>query len=230
MAEKQKTPIRRKKRKQKSALGYILLFAVVFLSALWGLSYIVKSYSPDVDVSIGNNEALILEENETEIKTVDERLKWIQMEDELPTVSIKVPDEERKKIKIFGKSIPDSIKITVEEKKSIKNDIYQKNENKKQTLDFRLKNPVDEQIVRPVSKQRPSTITKVYVGKYETIEEAMKMQSKIAGDAPETIPFIKSVNGKYVVQIGSFSDKEKALQLVEEMSNKGYNARAVSIK
>lgn len=229
MAETQKPPIKRKKRKQKGGFGYILLFAVVFLSALWGLSYIVKSYSPDVDVSIGNNETLILEEDDTEIKTVDERLKWIQMEDELPTVSIKTPEEDTKKIKIFGRNIKETIKISKEpENGAIKETETPKPEIKKQKLDFRLRSPKEPPIPK-IEAPKDNTVTKVYVGKYATIEEAIRMQSKIAGEAPETIPFIKSVNGKYVVQIGSFSDKEKALSLVSEMNEKGYNARAVSI-
>lgn len=230
MAEIKKAPIKRKKRKKKGGFGYILLFAVVFLSALWGLSYIVKSYSPDVDVSIGNNEGLILEEDETEIKTVDERLKWIQMEDELPTVSIKIPENDAKKIKIFEKNIKETVKtITDEEQPSTDKTPEINTEEKKQKLDFRFKNQ-KEQLIPKIEIKKESTVTKVYVGKYSTIEEAIRIQSKIAGDAPETIPFIKLINGKYVVQIGSFSDKEKALSLVNEMNEKGYNARAVSIK
>ena len=47
-------PLKRKKRKKKNNFGYLLLFLIVFVSALFCLSYIVKSYTPDVDVTIGN--------------------------------------------------------------------------------------------------------------------------------------------------------------------------------
>lgn len=80
--EKKTTPIRKKKKKR-TGLRYLILFTLVFISALFGLSYIVKSYSPDVDVAIGNNEALTLSEEDidVEMRTIDERLKWIQLED-----------------------------------------------------------------------------------------------------------------------------------------------------
>ena len=102
MQEKEAKLKRKKRKRKKSSLGYLLLFTFVFLTALWGLSYAVKSLSPNVDIEIGNNEALTdaAIENDAEIKTVDERLKWIQMEDEMPSVAVRnnPEDEELEKI------------------------------------------------------------------------------------------------------------------------------------
>lgn len=226
--EQKKAPIKRKKRRNKSGLRYILLFAFVFLFALWGLSYIVQSFSPDVDVAIGNNEALTLNDNDTEIRTIDERLKWIQMEDELPTVSIKIQKDETKK---QASSIQIKKETSLQKKKK-EETVINKNEQPKpeivrQKLDFRLKNVEDTQIA--VKETRPETkVSKVYIGQYSSIEEAIKMQNRITTDAPDTTPFIKSINGAYVVQIGSFTDRDKAISLVARMQSKGYNARVVS--
>ena len=71
----------KRKRRKNSFMGYIYLFIFVFVLALAGLSYIVKSYSPEVDVTLGNieTEPLTQADMGMEVKSVDERLKWIQM-------------------------------------------------------------------------------------------------------------------------------------------------------
>ena len=91
---------RKRRRKNKGIMGYFCLFVSVFAIALFGLSFFVKSYSPDVDVSIGNNDSLTLSETDmnVEVKSVDERLKWIQMEDEMPSVAIREAKESTEKI------------------------------------------------------------------------------------------------------------------------------------
>ena len=91
---------RKRRRKNKGIMGYFCLFISVFAIALFGLSFFVKSYSPDVDVSIGNNDSLTLSETDmnVEVKSVDERLKWIQMEDEMPSVAIREAKESTEKI------------------------------------------------------------------------------------------------------------------------------------
>ena len=42
------------------------------------------------------------------------------------------------------------------------------------------------------------------------------------------VPFIKSINGLYMVQIGSFSDQTKAIALASKMREKGYPSKTVT--
>ena len=79
---------KKKKKKKANYFSYLYLFSFVFICALLCLSYAIKSYSPEVDVAIGNNDNYTLNYSDVdmEVKSIDERLKWIQMEDELPTV------------------------------------------------------------------------------------------------------------------------------------------------
>ena len=66
------------------------------------------------------------------------------------------------------------------------------------------------------------TTTKVYLGNYSTLEDAVVVQNKVNSIEPGIVPFVKSVRGHYIVQLGSFSDSEKAGILVEKLRAKGY--------
>ena len=214
-----KNPIKRKKRKNKKSFGYLYLFAFVFFVVLIGLSYILKSYSPDIDVAIGNNEALTLSESEmgVEIKSIDERLKWIQMEDEMPSVA-KRDNEEKQEEKTDvteDRSVEKAEKPPIPSIEDIKN----------QRPDFRNISPATPVIPLP---ERPVTITKVYLGSYSSLEEAMIIQNKISNEEPELEPFIKAIRDTYIVQLGSFADKEKATALIIKLKEKGYNPKIIS--
>lgn len=240
MQEKEAKLKRKKRKRKKSSLGYLLLFTFVFLTALWGLSYAVKSLSPNVDIEIGNNEALTdaAIENDVEIKTVDERLKWIQMEDDLPTVAVRNPEEtkdekgkdnenNKEKTKTEIKTETKEEKPVIELPKKIDFDKIENTnsiEQPKQELDFRLPTGNVIEPRQPIEK----TITKVYLGAFDTIEEAIRTQQKVASEEENMVPFIKSINGKYMVQIGSFSDQAKAIALASKMKEKGYPSRTVT--
>lgn len=212
-------PLKRKKKKRKQNFGYLYLFTFVFIIVLIGISYILKSYSPDIDVEIGNNDALTLSEAEmdVEIKSIDERLKWIQMEDEMPTVAKRdneTQNEEEKQ------------KENIEtEKQIIKPPIPSIEDIKEQRPDFRSISPVTPVIPLP---ERPVTITKVYLGSYSTLEEAMAVQSKIANEDSSIEPFIKAIRDTYIVQLGSFADKEKANAFIIRLKEKGYAPKVIS--
>ncbi len=223
----------KKKKSKKSAMGYIYLFAFVFAAALAFMSYLVKSYSPDVDVEIGNKEDLTLSEGDmdVEIKSIDERLKWIQEEDEMPSVALR----ENKKNKTED-ILEDKIVDTPKEEK-IKNEPIiplpeKPREYKPEPLnpkDFTKLNSGNEtakqvQAVSPAPVGVPS-MTKVYLGSYASLEEAMKIQEKISAEIPDSVPFIKAVNDKYIVQLGSFSKKETADAFIAKLREKGYNPK-----
>ena len=68
----------------------IALFVVTFLVSLIVITYFIKSMSPDVDVEIGGGEENTMQQDDTdsEVKQpIDDRLRWIQMEDNMPGVS-----------------------------------------------------------------------------------------------------------------------------------------------
>lgn len=212
-------PLKRKKKKKKQNFGYLYLFTFVFIIVLIGISYILKSYSPDIDVEIGNNDALTLSETEmdVEIKSIDERLKWIQMEDEMPTVAKRENETQNEEEKQ---------KENIEtEKQIIKPPIPSIEDIKEQRPDFRSISPATPVIPLP---ERPVTITKVYLGSYSTLEEAMAVQNKVANDDSSIEPFIKAIRDTYIVQLGSFADKEKADAFIIKLKEKGYTPKVIS--
>ncbi len=218
-------PIRKKRKNRKRSFGYFYLFAFVFLIALLGISYIVKSYSPDIDVAIGNNEALTLSESdmEVEIKSVDERLKWIQMEDEMPTVAVREPERKKNKNTFYDE---DDSSGSVE---NIKKEAAKKEESKIKKPPVPVISDINKdfrtQTLRQVIPQPKPALTKVYLGSYSSIEEAIIVQNKISADEPALNPFIKAVGNTFVVQLGSFSDSDKAKALVVNLRERGYSPK-----
>ncbi|MBQ9246312.1 SPOR domain-containing protein [bacterium] len=231
-----------KKRRKRFHFGFVYLFLFVFMSALAGISYLVKSYSPDIDVEIGKNESLMLNESEAEveIKSIDERLKWIQMEDELPTVALRSAEEKKAKSKelTFEEKEDKTLK---EDSKAEKEDSEKESQKESKKEDKKEQKtppvPTVEDIKKahsdfreipaatPVVPEPSPTITKVYLGKYSTIEEAMQVQNEVAASESSVTPFVKSVNNEYIVQLGSFSEKDRAKALIEKMRSKGYSPK-----
>ena len=247
-------PIKRKKRKRKNSfMGYVYLFIFVFIAALTGLSHLVNSYTPEVDVSIGNQEVAPLTKSDmdVEVKSVDERLKWIQMEDEMPSVAIREAKEATDEI--LKEKEKKSLELEVNEepifKKSETIPMPTMSEIKETTVqlpsvgvpissNFRTASSSSAVVPLPVSQsQNLSTpiipapipsLTKVYLGSFSTVDEAMSMQQKIATDIPDSMPFIKSMNGSYIVQLGSFSNPDLAQTFIQRVRDKGYNPKIVT--
>lgn len=232
---------KKKVKKKRFILGYFLLFAIVFLCALFTFMYFVKSYSPDVDVAIGNNEAMTLTESEMdfEIKTVDERLKWIQLEDEMPSVALRNSKADIELEKITSNSSEEKIKKDKEKdinKKSKETEKKEVSEKEKHNIDLTPKRIELSDAISGKKDFRKSekeiiipppipTLTKVYLGNYSSIDDATAIQRQVGFDFPEISPFVKHINGAYVVQLSSFSNKEKANIFVERLREKGYKPK-----
>lgn len=227
--------VKRKRRRNFGFLKYLLLFVFVFVLALVGISHFVNSYSPKVDVTIGDtDESLTLSnpEAEIEMKTIDERLKWIQMEDEMPSVAI------RETLSADEKELQDKKELIEKEKEEEKNsddvvlDVVQPKQEvpkpamsdivKQSTQDFRT---AAKQAVIPAPIP---ALTKVYLGPFSTLDEAVQIQQKVGNDMPEIMPFVKSINGEYIVQIGSFSSKDVANIFIQKAQEKGYSPKTLT--
>ena len=154
------------------------------------------------------------------------------MEDEMPSVSIKKEknksydylfDEPTKKNDI-SKDKKEIEAKKVKQPPKVKMDDVKVKSTKPEPL------PLNDSIlshkkVAPSAAEPTVTITKVYMGSYASLDEAIEAQHKISASGIAVSPFVKAVKDKYIVQIGSFYDSQKADDLVSSMKAKGFSAK-----
>ena len=185
--------------------GLILFVSAFFVMLLIFLG-IVKQLSPDVDVTIGDNSDNVAVE-EFEKSNIDSRLKAIQMEDnsfmEDETFS---PELDEKVL------LPKHKKTLVEE--TLEEEVIVLNNNKE----------VQETVAAaPV----PTVNAKVIVGYYATAELANAAKGIIIDAGLDIQPFVKNIGGAYTLQVGSFSSREKAQSVANELLKNNFPARVI---
>ena len=213
-----------------------VLFIVTFLVSLIVITYFIKSMSPDVDVEIGGEDTQntsVEESSESDVKkAIDDRLRWIQMEDNMPGVS-KREDGTTAEDVMYESSDKDK------SKNSNENADKQKQENKQNPAELAPVEYVNSQQHQPVLQPpvpaqpnaqpaaEPFKMSKVYVGSYPTIEQAIQAQNKLMNTSISVSPFVKEVNGTYVLQAGSYANAGKAEAVSREINSLGFHARVV---
>lgn len=206
-----------------------VLFIVTFLVSLIVITYFIKSMSPDVDVEIGGEDIQNVEEQSSESdvkKAIDDRLRWIQMEDNMPGVS-KREDGTSEEID-YEHSAKDSKTESHDKKKTEATNgnelapIEYVNEPEPQQQKF---NPPVPAAPKPAVEQ--FKMSKVFVGSYPTIEQAIQAQNQLMSTTVSVSPFVKEVNGVYVLQAGSYADAGKAEAVAREINSLGFHARVV---
>ena len=75
--------------------------------------------------------------------------------------------------------------------------------------------------------EEPFKMSKVFVGSYPTIEQAIQAQNRLMNTNISVSPFVKEVNGSYVLQAGSYANAHKAEAVAKEISAAGFQARVV---
>ena len=213
-----------------------VLFIVTFLVSLIVITYFIKSMSPDVDVEIGGDDTQstsVEESSESDVKkAIDDRLRWIQMEDNMPGVS-KREDGTTAEDVMYESSDQDK------SQKSNENSDKQNHENKQSSSELAPVEYVNPQQHQPVLQPpvpvqpnaqpaaEPFKMSKVYVGSYPTIEQAIQAQNKLMNTSISVSPFVKEVNGTYVLQAGSYANAGKAEAVSREINSLGFHARVV---
>ncbi len=213
----------------------LYIFFTTFFLSMFIVGFLIKTLSPSVDVEIGDGQVDTEETESTmpeEQSNVDDRLKWIQFEDNMPGVSKRF---EQKTEEMLDPSYEGDVKekLGTEEKVRESNSINQPTllTEPKQTKQSKLAPPVptSSEVNSSVREAAaPIKMTKVYVGYYTNIEQAISVQNRLIDSNLNVSPFVKEVNGYYVVQIGSYANKQKAQALYSEISTLGFPAKIVS--
>lgn len=185
----------------------IAIFVSVFFILLLLFLGIAKQISPEIDVSIGDDGSKATQEDELEKSNIDERLKLLQMEDS-NTDSTFAPELDEKVV------VPD------------KKDLADKNAEQPITLTEKEANPKPAETASPAPAVQSTS--KVVVGYYATKEQAEVAKGIISESGLNINPFVRSIGGAYTIQVGSYSTREKAQSVVNDLLRNNYPARIIA--
>lgn len=182
----------------------IAFFVSVFFILLLLFLGIAKQISPEIDVVIGDNNSKVnLTDDEKD--SIDERLKLLQMEDNGENIFSPELDE----------------KVVVPEKKEKEENAEKENSAVKSAEKEATPAPSETAAEVPV-------VSKVVVGYYQTKDQAEVAKSIILESGLNINPFVRSIGGAYTIQVGSYSSREKAQSVVNDLLRNNYPARIIS--
>lgn len=243
-----------KKPKKKNNFKFLILFIATFVVALFFVSVLFRNFSPPVDVNIGGEaNSEIAEENE-HFAELDSRLKWIQYEDTMgesmqksessalgntsssetkkAETSVKSDKKSVKKVEKTGKKpllaeppvmqySYDEIPLPVKTKTVTKPPVPTVVEVKNATA-------VPTAVNYSNYSNASVAMTKVYIGFYPTMEQANTIRARVSTAVAGCQPYVRRLGSQYVVQVASFSDRDKAVSLKSELDSKGFSARLLT--
>jgi len=87
----------------------------------------------------------------------------------------------------------------------------------------------DDLILRDKVKvqHEPSTMNKVMVGNYSDLTEARRVSQELTDSNLNVTPFIKETNGTYSLQVGTFSNPQKAAKLASDLKKRNLATKIV---
>ena len=192
----------------------MIMFVSAFFILLLLFLGIAKQLSPEIDVSIGDDENATATEDVVDKTSVDDRLKLLQQEDE----GQKTQDE------TFATELDEKVVLPDHKKAGNSNN----SENEVVTLPDNTATPKPVVTSSPTPKQvvTPANV-KVVVGYYTTKEQAEVAKGIIAESGLNISPYVKSIGGAYTIQVGSYSTREKAQSVANELLRNNYPARII---
>ena len=187
------------KQDYKKDYGLWKLFIISFLGMLFVFTYLIISFSPSVDVSIGDYKQEEDNVNYEEVKkNVDERLAMIQDEDQ-------------------GRSFTQLMQNSED---------VDKEESKSQSLTTSVSTQNEEEQV--VVKNDSDPFYKVFIGSYTSIEQAKVAKEIILESNSSLNPIIKCIGSNdYTLQVGTFKNKKSAEALLDAVKQNNLPARIV---
>lgn len=208
---------------------------------------IAKTMSPDVDITLGdesNNEMSIESEDYyTPRGEIDDRLRDIQMEDELSPAgseSLEVEDGEKVSIPEHTNRFDGTENKLPEEllgQKAVKDVVGPVQSpveglNRQDTSAHQVQQNHPSQTAAPAPAAAPTpavpTVTaRVIVGNYPTTEQAEVAKGILQEAGLGVTPFVRKMGSGYTLQVASYSSKEKAMSVAESLLNQNFPAKVV---
>lgn len=178
---------------------------------------IAKQISPEVDVNIGNENSTTSESEGIDKIGVDERLKLLQMED----------NGQNSENNMFANELEEKVVLPDKEEKNEEKATTQTKEEQPITLVEKEANPKPAETASPAPQQQTIN-AKVVVGYYATKEQAEVAKGIIAESGMNISPFVRNIGGAYTIQVGSYSTREKAQSVVDDLLRNNYPARIIT--
>lgn len=243
----------KKPKKKNNKLTLLVLFVVTFVVAMFLVSALFKNFSPPVDVNIGGEAAEETAEENEHFAELDSRLKWIQYEDTMGesmvkteasalgnTASESASTESKTSSSSEKKSVKKSEKTVKKQSPLLAEPPVMQYSFDEAPVPVRVPKTVSKPPVptvaevqyranaQPATQTSSSSVTKVYIGYYPTMEQANIIRSRVSTAVTGYQPFVRRLGSQYVVQVGSFSDRNRALGLKSELDGKGFSARLLT--
>lgn len=165
------------------------LFIFSFFGMLLVFTFIIKSFTPDVDVSIGDYKQEVEIDNTDEIKkVVDNRLAMIQSEDQ-------------------GKNFSELMKSA--------EDVKKENIELKKLSNAKVDTDEDVEPSEVVYSTAVEPVYKVFIGTYTSAEQAKVAKDIIIESGSTLNPIVKCIgSNNYTLQVGIFKNKVSAESLL----------------
>lgn len=200
----------------------IIIFVSTFFILLLLFLGIAKQISPEVDVSIGEDNSDVQTE-EVDKTYVDGRLKLLQDEDSQTA---------NKEDNTFADELDEKVVIPDTKKDDTRAASGGVSEEPI-TLAEQVANPKPVETASPAPKtttvkQQSSLSAKVVVGYYATKEQAEVAKGIIAESGMNISPFVRNIGGAYTIQVGSYTTREKAQSVVNDLLRNNYPARIIT--
>ena len=196
-----------KKVTKKPNEGIIIFVSAFFILLLLFLG-IAKQLSPEIDVSIGEDENQTATEDVADKTSVDDRLKLLQQEDTFATeLDEKVVLPDHKKAEATDNTTQEAMTLPA------------KTINSKPVA---TTNPAPKQVTT-----QATNAAKVVVGYYSTREQAEVAKGIIAESGLNISPYVRNIGGAYTIQVGSYATREKAQSIANELLRNNYPARII---
>lgn len=207
-----------KKKVTKNSSEGIAIFVSAFFVLLLLFLGIAKQMSPEIDVSIGDNENSTSDTMGINKSEVDERLKLLQMEDSNKDTMFDNELEEKVVIPEHNKS-----------ENSSENDDTANPAQGEKTANPKPEETASSQPRIPLQtlEQANNMSVKVVVGFYSSKEQADVAKEIIAESGLNVSPYVRSIGGGYTIQVGSFNSREKAQSLANELLRNNYPAKVI---
>lgn len=162
--------------------GLLKLFIISFFGMLLVFTFLIKTLSPSVDVSIGGDRQETEIDNTDEMKKiVDGRLTMIQNEDQGKNFT-----------ELMQKA--EDIKIDTEEQPSVT-----------------ITNTNEESVAEALKTSAQDPVYKVFIGTYTSAEQAKVAKDIIVEGGSNLTPIVKCIgSNNYTLQVGIFKNKQSA--------------------